>query len=127
MSTYSTAVETSEGLVNVLTKSRWLAVVPMPHTSVMPQGPGDLKGLGSFIKWSTADSAMLSTLHEAIVKLVKEFGASGLVEVGNSIKTTAHLAGAIGADWHDVVKQATQDGIVFPIEDNVLAYVKNFL
>src|SRR6185312_11203686 len=126
MSTYFTAVETSEGLVHVLTKTRWLTVFPMPNTSVMPNGADNLKCLGSFIKWSTGDSTMLARLHEAIVNVVKESGASGVVEIGNSIKMTERLARVVGADWHDIVKQASQDGTPFPVDDDVLAHIKNF-
>lgn len=82
MSAFFTAITTSEGLVHVVTKSRWLGVLSMPHTSVVPQAPADLKRLGSFIKWSTTDASVLGMLHDAIAALVKKTGASGLVEIG---------------------------------------------
>jgi len=127
MSALFTAINTSEGLVHVVTKTRWLWVLPMPHTSVMPHGPADLKRLGSFIKWSTTDAAVLATLHNAIVALVKETGASGLFEIGNSVKMTERLAGAVGGDWHDIIKRASKDGVHLPIPDEVLMHVKNFM
>ena len=51
--TYFKALDTSEGQVRVLTKTRWMGFIPMPHTSVTPHGAADLKRLGTFIKWST--------------------------------------------------------------------------
>lgn len=120
-----TLVETNEGLVHVVTKRRWLGVVPMPHTSVMPQ-EADLRRLGTFIKWSNTDTATLATLHEAIVSLLKEAGPSGLAEIRNSVRITKRLASAVGGDWHDIVKQANRDGVPFPILDEVLQYLKSF-
>lgn len=126
MSTYFTALDTSEGLVHVLTKARWLGFIPMPHTSIMPHGPADLKRLGSFIRWSSKDTTTLATLHEAIVRLVQQNGASGLVEIGNMVKTTERVASAVGGDWHNIIKEAAQDGVPFPLADEVLTHVKSF-
>src|SRR5689334_2679815 len=126
MSTFFTAISTSEGLVHVVTKTRWLGVLSMPHTSVTPQGTADLKHMGSFIKWSTTDSSVLSTMHEAIVALVNKTGTSGLAEIGNSVKMTERLACEVGADWHDIIKQASEDGVPLPIPDEVLMHVKSF-
>src|SRR5438046_14444 len=106
MSTYFKALDTSEGQVHVLTKTRWLGFVPMPHTSVTPHSAGDLKQLGTFIKWTTNDPATLATLHEAIIRLVEQVGISGLVDIGNSVKMTARVAKTFGGSWHDIVKQA---------------------
>ncbi len=36
MPTFYDSVDTSEGVAHILTKTRWLGVVPMPRTSVMP-------------------------------------------------------------------------------------------
>jgi hypothetical protein len=99
----------------------------MPHTSVVPQGTADLKRLGTFIKWTTRDSATLATLHEAIIRLVQQNGLSGLVEIGNSVKSTERIASAVGGDWRDIVKQAARDGVSFPISDEVLSYIKGFM
>jgi len=127
MSTYFKAVDTSEGSVHVLTKTRWLGFIPMPHTSVMPQGAADLKRLGTFIKWTTRDATTLATLHEAIVRLVQQNGVSGLVEIGNSVKMTERVASTVGGDWRDIVKQAVRDGVAFPVPDEVLRYIKGFM
>ena len=92
----------------------------------MPQGAPDLKRLGTFIKWTTADATTLATLHEAIVSLVLQIGVSGLVEIGNSVKVTERIAGAVGGDWHDIVKQAAHDGASLPIPEEVLRRIKSF-
>ena len=99
----------------------------MPHTSVTPRSAGDLKRLGTFIKWNTSDSAKLSTLHDAIVRLVEQVGISGLVEIGNSVKMTQGVAKSFGGDWRDVIKQAAQDGVEFPMPDDVLKHMKGFM
>jgi hypothetical protein len=127
MSTYFKALDTSEGLVHVLTKTRWLGFVPMPHTSVTPQGAADLKRLGTCIKWTTRDATTLATLHEAIVRLVQQNGVSGLAEIGSSVKMTERVASAVGGDWRDIVKQAARDGVAFPVPDEVLRYIKGFM
>ena len=110
----------------MLTKSRWFGFLPLPHTSVMPQGAADLRRLGTFIKWSTRNATTLAMLHEAIVSLIKQTGPSGLVEIGNSVKMTERVASAVGGNWHDIIKQASQDGVSFPISDEVLMHVKSF-
>ncbi len=127
MSTYFKALDTSEGQVHVLTKTRWMGFVPMPHTSVTPLGTADLKRLGTFIKWTTNDPPTLATLHDAIVRLVEQVGIFGLVEIGNSVKMTERVAKTLGGSWHDIVKQAAQDGAAFPVPDDVLRYMKGFM
>src|SRR6266496_2811120 len=65
-------------------------------TSVTPLRAGDLKGLGTFVKWTTSDPTVLATLHEAVVRLVQEIGISGMVEIANSVKMTAQVAHSLG-------------------------------
>ncbi len=125
MSKYFTAVDTDEGSVHILTKTRGMGFVRMPHTSVTPRSAADMKRLGSFIEWSTNDAAALAALHESVVRLVQQHGAAGLVEIGNMVKTTERVASAVGGDWHDIVRQAAQDGLPFPIPDEVLKHVKS--
>jgi hypothetical protein len=127
MSTYFKALDTSEGQVHVLTKTRWLGFVPLPHTSVTPRSAGDLKRLGTFIKWTTKDPATLSTLHDAVVRLVEQVGISGLVEIGNSVKMTAQVAKTFGGSWQEIVRQAAADGVAFPVPDDVLRHIKGFM
>jgi hypothetical protein len=127
MSSYFKALDTNEGQVHILTKTRWLGLISMPHTSVTPRGAGDLKRLGTFIKWTTKDPAALSTLHDAIIRLVEQVGISGLVEIGNSVKMAARVAKTFGGNWHDIVKQTAEDGVAFPVPDDVLRHMKGFM
>ncbi len=124
MSTYFNTLDTSEGQVSVLTKTRWMGFVPMPHTSVIPQNAIDLARLGTFIKWTTNDPATLATLHEGIRRLVVEIGISGLVVIANNVKMTQQIAKTLGVGWRDIVRQAVQDGVVFPLPDDILRYIK---
>ena len=127
MSTHFKVLDTSEGQVHILTKARWLGFVPMPHTSVVPHRATDLKSLGTFIKWTTSDPATLATLHDGIVRLVEQVGITGLVEIANSAKMTQRVAKTFGGTWHDIVKQAAQDGVPFPVPDDILRYMKGFM
>jgi hypothetical protein len=128
MSAQSTIVNTKEGQAHVSTKSRWFYLFPMPHTGAMPYpcGAKDLKRLGVFIKWNTSDPATLNTLHAAIVRSVEDLGISGLVEIANSAKMTEQVAKTFGGRWHDLVRQAAQDGVAFALSDDVLKYIKGF-
>ncbi len=127
MTSYSKALSTDEGLIHIVTKTRWLTFVPMPHTSVMPHNAPALKRLGTFIKWTTKDAAQLSTLHDAIVHLVEQVGISGLAEIVNTVKVTERVAKTCGGNWHDIIKQAAHDGVPFPLPDEVLRYIKGFM
>ena len=92
MATHFNALETSEGMVHVLTKTRWAGIFPMPHTSVMPHSGAELKRLGTLIKWNTKEAALLSTLHQGIVRLVEQVGISGIREIANSARMTDRVA-----------------------------------
>ena len=130
MSTYFTVLDTNEGQVHILTKSRWLYIFPMPNTSVTPHNAIELKRLGTFIKWTTNNPVMLSTLHDAIVSIVQDVGISGLVEIANSAKMTERVwktFGGTGSGLHEIVTQATQDGVSFPLPADVLKYIKGFM
>lgn len=130
MSTYFKVLDTNEGRVYVVTKTRWLHIFPIPHTSVMPHRASGLKHLGTFIKWMTDDPALLATLHDAIVRLVQDVGISGLVEIAQSAKMTERVwkaFGGAGSGLHGIVKQAAQDGVSFPVPEHVLKYIKGFM
>jgi hypothetical protein len=130
MSTYFEVVETNEGQVHVLTKNRWLYIFPMPHTSVMPRRGSDLMRSGTLIKWTTKDPALLATLHDAIVRLVQEVSISGMVEIAQSAKVTEQVwkaVGGSGSGLQEIVKQAAQDGVSFPVPEHVLKYIKGFM
>jgi hypothetical protein len=111
MSKYFEVLETSEGRVHILTKNRWLYVLPLPHTSVMPHSGAKLTHLGAFIKWTTDDPARLKALHDAIVCLVENVRLSGLVEVANSAKMTERVwktLGGSGSGLYEIVNQAAK-------------------
>jgi hypothetical protein len=131
MSNYSTIAETVEGHAQIMTKSRWMYVVPMPHTSIMPYpcSASDLKRLGTFIKWTTDDPAVLAKLHDSIVSLVQEVGITGMVEIANNAKMTEQIwkrFGGAGSGLQDAVEMAAQEGVTFPMPANALKYLKGF-
>ena len=130
MSTYSKVLNTNEGRVHILTKNRWLYVFPLPHTSVMPRRSAKLTRLGTFIKWTTNNPALLKSLHDAIVRLVEEVGISGLVEIANSAKMTERVwktVGGSGSGLHEIVSQGAKDGVEFPVPQDVLKYIRGFM
>ena len=103
----------------------------MPHTTIMPYpcSASELKQFGTFIKWNTNDLATLKTLHEAVVRLVAEVGAPGMVEIANSAKAAEQILkafGGAGQGLQHIAEMASRDGAPFPIPPNVLKYVKGF-
>lgn len=130
MSTYFKALDTNEGQVCVLTKTRWMGFVPMPHTSVTPHSAADLTRLGVFIKWTTNDPPTLARLHDAILRLVEEVGISGLAVFANDMRVAQRTAKTFALEWHDVVnhmiEEMAQKGVAFPVPDDVLRYIKAF-
>ena len=130
MSSYFKVLDTGKGQVYVLTKRRWLFIIPMPHTSVMPRKGANLKRLGIFIKRTTDDPAMLATLHDAIVRLIEEVGISALAEIANNTKMTERVwktFGGAGSGLHEIIKQSAQDGVGFPVPVDILKYIKGFM
>lgn len=127
MATYYDSVNTSEGIAHVLTKTRYLGLIPWPRTSVMPHKGSELGRLGTAITWTTKDPATLRTLHGRIVELVREVGVSGIREIANSARMSDRVAKAFGGGWRDVVASAVQDGVPFPMPDDILKYVKGFV
>jgi len=126
MSTHFDALETDDGIVHVLTKTRWANLIPMPHTSVMPHRGTQLARLGTMIKWTTKDPDILATLHSRVVDIVKQVGISGVREIADSARMSDRVAKTFGGTWHDVVRQAAQDGVPFPLPDDILPYIKGF-
>lgn len=127
MSEYFKALDTDEGRVHVLTKSRWMGLVPMPHTSVVPHKATDVGRLGTYIRWATKDPAMLSTLHDAVVRLVEEVGISGLFEIANREKQTERIAKSMGISWRELAEEAAKSRDVIPVLDDVLRHVERFM
>jgi hypothetical protein len=130
MSTHIDEFDTNEGRVQILTTAKWCYVFPMPHTSVTPRRGADLKRLGTFIKWTTDDPALVLSLHASTIQLVQELGMSGLVETVNTAKTMQQVwkrSGGPGSGLQELVKLAAQDGVSFPIRENLLKYIKGFM
>ena len=130
MSKFTTTVETAGGHAQIMTKSRWMGVVPMPHTGIMPYpaSAADLKN-GTLIKWTTSDTAVLQELHDSIVAVVQEVGIGGMMEIANSTKITGHIwkqFGGAGSGMPEMVGMAADEGIDFPLPTNVLKYLKGF-
>jgi hypothetical protein len=130
MSKFTTTVETAGGHAQIMTKSRWMGVVPMPHTSIIPYpaSAADLKD-GTFIKWTTDDPMVLAELHDSIVSLVQEVGVAGMKEIANSARMTEQVwkrFGGAGSGMQEVVEMAAQDGVTFPMPTNTLKYLKEF-
>lgn len=131
MSKLSTIVDTKEGQADISTKKKWMFLVPMPHTAVLPYPcpAADLARLGTFIKWTTSDAAVLATLHEAIVHLVEEVGVSGLVEIRNSARMAEQVWNALagpGSGLQAMAEMAAHDGASFPVPPVVLKHIKGF-
>jgi hypothetical protein len=127
MASYYDSVDTSEGIAYVLTKARYLGIIPLPRTSIMPHSGSQVGRLGTAITWTTNDAGILRTLHSRIVELVRELGVSGIREIANSAKMSDRVAKTFGGSWRDVVASAAQDGVPFPMSDDVLRYVKGFV
>ena len=76
--TFLTNVETKEGSVTVLTKTRYLFFLSMPRTSVMPQEAGKLRCLGIQFHWKTSDSNVLEHLHHLMIQTLREVSLTDL-------------------------------------------------
>ena len=126
MNKYFTTLEMEEGRVHIITKSRWLGIIPMPHTSVVPHQGSDLARLGTFILWEPTDSTDLKTLHEAVIRLVQERGISGVADIASSEKRTEQVAKAMGLTWRALAEEAAKSRAPIPDLDDVLKHVKRF-
>jgi hypothetical protein len=70
--TLLTKVETIEGDVMVLTKTRYLFFLGIPRTSVMPWRAGELPSLGIQFQWTTNNPGALESLHNSLVQVLRE-------------------------------------------------------
>jgi hypothetical protein len=126
MSTFFNAVRTFEGEVHVLTKARWMLLVPMPHTSIVPHRIADLR-LGTMIRWTTNDRATLLELHTAIVRVVEQLSLTGIIEIVEQLKVTMEAARCTGADWRCTVAEEfaqSSEGVSFSLPNGVLRHIK---
>lgn len=126
MTKYFTTLETEEGRVHVVTKSRWLGIFPMPHTSVIPHQGADLVQLGTFIRWKPSDSTALKTRHDAVIRLVQERGILGVADIARSEKKTEQVAKAMGLTWEALFEETAKSRAPIPDLDDVLKHVKRF-
>src|SRR4051794_1234940 len=98
----------------------------MPHTSVMPHRGTQLPRFATMIKWTTKDPAVLASLHACIVDVVKQIGIAGMRDIADSALMSDRAAKTFGGTWRDVLRHAAEDGVPFPLPDNVLAHIKGF-
>lgn len=113
-----------------MTKSHRMGIFPYPHTSVMPYHAADLKHLGTFIHWSANDPILLEKLHSAIVQFVVEYGISDLFEFANGVKKSDRIWNETGVDsrtWlQEMSRQTLEDGVIWPLPEEVFRYIKKF-
>jgi len=100
--TYLTKVETHEGDVMVLTKTRYLLFLSIPRTSIMPSRVGELGRLGVQFHWTTSDLNVLESLHNSVVQTLREgVGLSdlrGIADIGQKLMSLGPTVPFIPAD-----------------------------
>jgi hypothetical protein len=119
--------ETDEGVVHIITRSRWLYVFPLCYTSVVPNSRRELVGKGTFIRWNTNDCTRLSSLHDAVIRLVEDVGISGLAEIVVGEKRTQRTAKAMGISYRELCDETIKSRAPIPVLDDVLGHVKKFM
>ncbi len=127
MATYHDSIYTTDGSGYVVTKTRYLGIISLPRTSVMPKKGTELGRLGTAIIWTTNDPVILQLLHSRIVDLACEHGVAGIREIANSARVSDRVAKTFGGSWRDVIAAAAQDGVAFPMPADVLQYIKRFV
>lgn len=100
--TLSAKVETREGDVMVLTKTRYLLFFSLPRTSVMPWRARELGAIGVQFHWTTGDPNTLEGLHNSIVQTLRE-GVSlpelrGITDIGRKLRSLGPDVPFIPAD-----------------------------
>jgi hypothetical protein len=103
-----------------------MGFVSAPHTSVVPHEARDLARLGTHIQWATKDPAMLSALHDAVVRLVDEVGISGLAQIASRERETERLAKTLGLSWRELTEEAMKSREAIPALDDVLRHAERF-
>ena len=72
-------VETPEGKAIVLTKTRYMLLLNMPRTSVMPFNAGTFVHQPGFqVRYNTSDPTKLQELHDTMAFIVSSVGWSAL-------------------------------------------------
>jgi len=124
---YSTTLETNEGQVHVVTRSKWLGILPMPYTSVVPHRTSDLGRLGTFIRWEPTSYAALKTCHDAVIHLVEERGILGVANIASDEKRNEQVAKTMGLTWRAFAAEVARSREPIPDLDNVLKHAKRFM
>ena len=86
MATYYDSVDTSEGIAYVLTKTRYLGIVPLPRTSVMPHSGRELGSLGTAIEVAHERPCDTTDILVALSSWFGMTGVSGIREIANSAR-----------------------------------------
>jgi hypothetical protein len=75
-------IETSEGPAIVMTKTKYMFLLSMPRTSVMPFDAGAFASQPGFqVRYNTSDPAKLHELHETMVFMVSSVGLTVLARL----------------------------------------------
>jgi hypothetical protein len=127
MTTLVKTLQTDEGVIQIITRNRWLYIFPLCYTSIVPNSRGDLVGRGTFIRWNTTVSAMLPSLHEAVIRLVEDVGISGLANIAAGEKRTHRTAKSMGMSYRELCDEAIKSRDPIPVLDGVLKHVRNFM
>jgi len=120
---YACSVETAEGMVRIITHDKVALFFRNPHTSIIPPGITGAGYVGSTLEWKTDDSGVLAQLHDHIVQMVQMIGATGVFEIGKSVKAAMML---YGPDISHTVERAKREGVDFPLPSIVLVNLKRF-
>ena len=65
-------VQTADGEVTVITKARFLLLLGLSRTSVMPSRLAELGHLGVLFQWASDDPACLERLHNLLLQALRE-------------------------------------------------------
>jgi hypothetical protein len=83
--TFLTRVQTREGEVVVMTKTRYLLVFSVPRTSIMPWRVEQLGRSGVQFQWTTKDRNLLERLHGQVIEVLQEISLTelrGIADLG---------------------------------------------
>ncbi|MBZ5543623.1 MAG: hypothetical protein LAO07_08085 [Acidobacteriia bacterium] len=80
---FLTRVQTREGEVVVMTKTRYLLVFSVPRTSIMPWQAEDIGRMGVQFHWATKDRNLLEQLHNQLVDVLREINLTDLRSIAD--------------------------------------------
>jgi hypothetical protein len=122
-------VESADGFVHVVTKSRSAGLLPDPHTSIIPANSAAVKSLGIVIHWRTREPSTLKKLHQAVIAMVEANSLITLVEIVNLAKcppSALRKVGIEGAGLYAVAKDWQNHDVPFPFPSEVVEHAKGF-